>query len=78
MSSQFWNGIQKRSDLYSIIQGFRREIKSMYEIYDAEYLKSLTDSEITARDEIVADLNALIAKIEVLRASYPKLDHDLT
>jgi hypothetical protein len=78
MSSQFWNGIQKRSDLYSIIQGFRREIKSMYEIYDTDYLKSLTDSEISARDEIVADLNALIEKIEVLRATYPKLDHDLT
>ncbi len=78
MSSQFWNGIQKRSDLYSMVQGYRRDIKSMYEIYDTEYLKSLTVSEITARDEIVADLNALIAKIEVLRASYPKLDHDLT
>ena len=78
MSSQFWNGIQKRSDLYSIIQGFRREIKSMHEIYDTDYLKSLTDSEISARDEIVADLNALIEKIEVLRATYPKLDHDLT
>jgi hypothetical protein len=50
----------------------------MYEMYDTEYLKSLTDSEITARDEIVADLNVLITKIEVLRASYPKLDHDLT
>jgi hypothetical protein len=61
-----------------MVQGYRRDIKSMYEIYDTEYLKSLTVSEITARDEIVADLNALIAKIEVLRASYPKLDHDLT
>ena len=78
MSSQFWNGIQKRSDLYSIIQGFRREIKSMHEIYDADYIKSLTDSEVSARDEIVADMNALIEKIEVLRATYPKLDHDLT
>jgi hypothetical protein len=78
MSSQFWNGIQKRSDLYSIIQGFRREIKSMYEIYDTDYLKSLTDSEVSTRDEIVADMNALIEKIEVLRATYPKLDHDLT
>jgi len=78
MSSEFWNGIQKRSDLYSLVQGYRRDIKSMFDIYDTEYLKSLTDSEITARDEIVADLNALIAKIEVLRASYPKLDHDLT
>jgi hypothetical protein len=78
MSSQFWNGIQKRSDLYSIIQGFRREIKSMYEIYDTDYLKSLTDSEVSTRDEIVADMNALIEKIEALRATYPKLDHDLT
>lgn len=78
MSSEFWNGIQKRSDLYSLVQGYRRDIKSMYDIYDTEYLKSLTDSEITTRDEIVADLNVLIAKIEVLRASYPKLDHDLT
>jgi intein-encoded DNA endonuclease-like protein len=78
MSSQFWNGIQKRSDLYSIIQGFHREIKSMHEIYDTDYLKSLTDSEVSTRDEIVADMNALIEKIEVLRATYPKLDHDLT
>jgi hypothetical protein len=50
----------------------------MYEMYDTDYLKSLTDSEISARDEIIADMNALIGKIEVLRATYPKLDHDLT
>jgi hypothetical protein len=50
----------------------------MYEMYDTDYLKSLTDSEITARDDIIADMNALIEKIEALRATYPKLDHDLT
>ena len=78
MSSQFWNGIQKRSDLYSIVQSYHRDIKSMYEMYDTDYLKSLTDSEISVRDEIIADMNALIEKIEALRATYPKLDHDLT
>jgi hypothetical protein len=50
----------------------------MFGIYDTDYLKSLTDSEVSARDEIIADMNALIAKIEALRATYPKLDHDLT
>jgi hypothetical protein len=50
----------------------------MYEMYDTDYLKSLTDSEISVRDEIIADMNALIEKIEALRATYPKLDHDLT
>ena len=78
MGSLYWNGIQKRSDLYNIVQGHHRDIKSMFDIYDTDYLKSLTDSEVSARDEIVADMNALIAKIEALRATYPKLDHDLT
>jgi hypothetical protein len=50
----------------------------MFDIYDTDYLKSLTESEVTARDEIVADITALIAKIETLRATYPKLEHDLT
>jgi hypothetical protein len=50
----------------------------MFDIYDTDYLKTLTESEVTARDEIVADITALIAKIETLRATYPKLEHDLT
>ena len=78
MSSLYWNGIQKRSDLYSMVQSYHRDIKAMFDIYDDSYLKSLTDNEITARDEIVADITALIAKIETLRATYPKLEHDLT
>ena len=78
MGSSYWNGIQKRSDLYNIVQGYHRDIKSMFDIYDTDYLKSLTDGEVSARDEIVADMKALIAKIETLRATYPKLDHDLT
>ena len=78
MGSLYWNGIQKRSDLYNIVQSCHRDIKSMFGIYDTDYLKSLTDSEVSARDEIVADMNALIAKIETLRATYPKLEHDLT
>lgn len=78
MGSLYWNGIQKRSDLYNIVQSCHRGIKSMFGIYDTDYLKSLTDSEIAARDEIVADMTALIAKIETLRATYPKLEHDLT
>jgi hypothetical protein len=78
MGSLYWNGIQKRSDLYNIVQSCHRDIKSMLDIYDTDYLKSLTDSEVSARDEIIADMNALIAKIEALRATYPKLDHDLT
>jgi hypothetical protein len=78
MSSLYWNGIQKRSDLYSMVQSYKRHIKAMFDIYDTDYLKSLTESEVTARDEIVADITALIAKIETLRATYPKLEHDLT
>ena len=78
MSSLYWNGIQKRSDLYSMVQSYHRDIKAMFGIYDDSYLKSLTDNEISARDEIVADIAALIAKIETLRATYPKLEHDLT
>jgi hypothetical protein len=78
MSSLYWNGIQKRSSLYNIVQSYHRDIKAMFDIYDDSYLKSLTDDEITARDEIVADITALIAKIETLRATYPKLEHDLT
>ena len=78
MSSLYWNGIQKRSDLYSMVQSYHRDIKAMFDIYDDSYLKSLTDNEISARDEIVADITALIAKIETLRATYPKLEHDLT
>jgi hypothetical protein len=78
MSSLYWNGIQKRSDLYSMVQSYRRDIKAMFDIYATDYLKSLTESEVTARDEIVADITALIAKIETLRATYPKLEHDLT
>ena len=78
MSSLYWNGIQKRSDLYSMVQSYHRDIKAMFDIYDDSYLKSLTDNEITTRDEIVADITALIAKIETLRATYPKLEHDLT
>ena len=78
MSSLYWNGIQKRSDLYSMVQSYHRDIKAMFDIYDDSYLKSLTDNEISARDEIVADIAALIAKIETLRATYPKLEHDLT
>jgi hypothetical protein len=78
MSSLYWNGIQKRSDLYSMVQSYRRDIKAMFDIYDTDYLKSLTESEVIARDEIVADITALIAKIETLRATYPKLEHDLT
>lgn len=78
MSSLYWNGIQKRSRLYNIVQSYHRDIKAMFDIYDDSYLKSLTDNEITARDEIVADIAALIAKIETLRATYPKLEHDLT
>ena len=78
MSSLYWNGIQKRSDLYSMVQSYHRDIKAMFDIYDDSYLKSLTDNEITTRDDIVADITALIAKIETLRATYPKLEHDLT
>ena len=78
MSSLYWNGIQKRSDLYSMVQSYHRDIKAMFDIYDDSYLKSLTDNEITTRDDIVADITALIAKIETLRATYQKLEHDLT
>jgi hypothetical protein len=61
-----------------MVQSYHRDIKAMFDIYDDSYLKSLTDNEITARDEIVADITALIAKIETLRATYQKLEHDLT
>jgi hypothetical protein len=78
MGSLYWNGIQKRSDLYSLVQGYRRDIKSMFDIYDTDYLTSLTESEVSARDEIVSDITALVVKIETLRATYRKLEHDLT